>query len=77
MSSLASQMRQNMPQEGMFGQASSAVADRLRQGGEYLQDHGVGDIAGDLGSAVRRYPLPALCIGFGVGFLLGMALTRR
>jgi ElaB/YqjD/DUF883 family membrane-anchored ribosome-binding protein len=77
MSSLAGQVRQNMPQEGMLGQASSAVADRLRQGGQYLQEHGVSDIAGDMGSVVRRYPLPALCVGFGVGFLLGMALTRR
>jgi ElaB/YqjD/DUF883 family membrane-anchored ribosome-binding protein len=77
MSSLASQMRQNTPQEGMLGSASSAVADQLRQGGQYLQEHGVRDIADDMGSVVRRYPLPALCVGFGVGFLLGMALTRR
>jgi ElaB/YqjD/DUF883 family membrane-anchored ribosome-binding protein len=77
MSSLASQMRQRMPQEGVLGQASSAVADRLREGGQYLQEHGVGDIADDMGTLVRRYPVPALCVGFGVGFLLGMVLTRR
>jgi ElaB/YqjD/DUF883 family membrane-anchored ribosome-binding protein len=77
MSSLADQLRHNAPQEGMFGTAASAAADRLRQGGQYLQEHGVGDIAGDMGSLVRRYPLPALCVGFGFGVLLGMALTRR
>jgi ElaB/YqjD/DUF883 family membrane-anchored ribosome-binding protein len=77
MSSLADQLRQNTPQEGMLGTASSAVADRLREGGQYLQEHGVSDIADDMGSLVRRYPLPALCLGFGFGFLLGMALTRR
>jgi ElaB/YqjD/DUF883 family membrane-anchored ribosome-binding protein len=77
MTSLADQLRQNAPQEGMLGSAASATADRLRQGGQYLQEHGVSDIAGDMGSLVRRYPLPSLCIGFGFGFLLGMALTRR
>jgi ElaB/YqjD/DUF883 family membrane-anchored ribosome-binding protein len=77
MTSLAGQVRQNMPQEGVLGSASSAVADRLREGGQYLQQHGVGDIADDMGGLVRRHPLPALCIGFGVGFLLGMVLTRR
>lgn len=77
MTSLADQMRQNAPQEGMLGTASSAVADRLRQSGQYLQEHGVRDIADDMGGLVRRYPLPALCLGFGFGFLLGMALTRR
>jgi hypothetical protein len=46
-------------------------------GGRYLQEHDLGDMADDMTSVVRRYPLPALCIGFGVGFLLGMALTRR
>jgi ElaB/YqjD/DUF883 family membrane-anchored ribosome-binding protein len=77
MSSLASQVRQKMPHEGVLGQASSAVADRLHEGGRYLQEHGVGDIADDMGTLVRRYPVPALCVGFGVGFLLGMVLTRR
>jgi len=77
MSSLASQMRQNVPQSGMLGQASSAVASRLEQGGRYLQEHGVRDMADDFTSVVRSYPLAALGVGFGVGFLLGMALTRR
>jgi ElaB/YqjD/DUF883 family membrane-anchored ribosome-binding protein len=76
MSSLAGQLRQNAP-EGMLGSAAGAVADRLQASGRYLQEHGLGDMADDMSGVVRRYPLPALCIGFGVGFLLGMALTRR
>jgi ElaB/YqjD/DUF883 family membrane-anchored ribosome-binding protein len=76
MTSLADQLRQKAP-EGNLGTAAGAVADRLQQGGQYLQEHGIGDMADDMTSVVRRYPLPALCIGFGVGFLLGMALTRR
>jgi ElaB/YqjD/DUF883 family membrane-anchored ribosome-binding protein len=77
MSSLASQMRQNAPQGGMLGQASSAVAGRLEQGGRYLQDHGVRDMADDLNTVIRSYPMAALGVGFGLGFLLGMAFSRR
>jgi ElaB/YqjD/DUF883 family membrane-anchored ribosome-binding protein len=76
MSSLAGQLRERAP-EGTLGTAAGAVADRLQSGGRYLQEHDLGDMADDMTSVVRRYPLPALCIGFGVGFLLGMALTRR
>jgi ElaB/YqjD/DUF883 family membrane-anchored ribosome-binding protein len=76
MSSLAGQIRQNAP-EGTLGSAAGAVADRLQEGGRYLQEHGFNDMAGDMSNVIRRYPLPALCVGFGVGFLVGMALTRR
>jgi ElaB/YqjD/DUF883 family membrane-anchored ribosome-binding protein len=76
MTSLADQLRQKAP-EGTLGTAAGAVADRLQQGGRYLQEHGFNDMADDMTSVVRRYPLPALCLGFGVGFLVGMALTRR
>ena len=76
MSSLGDRLRQKAP-EGTLGTAAGAVADRLQQGGRYLQEHDFGDMADDMSNVVRRYPLPSLCIGFGLGFLLGMALTRR
>jgi ElaB/YqjD/DUF883 family membrane-anchored ribosome-binding protein len=31
----------------------------------------------DVTAFIRRYPLPALLVGFGVGFLLGQVLRRR
>jgi len=77
MTSLAGQVRQNLPREGVVGSAGAAVANRLEAGGRYLQEHGMGDMAGDFTEVVRRNPMPALCIGFGFGFLLGMVLTRR
>jgi ElaB/YqjD/DUF883 family membrane-anchored ribosome-binding protein len=76
MTALAGQLRQNAP-EGTLGTAAGAVADRLQQTGRYLQEHDFRDMADDMTNVIRRYPLPALCIGFGAGFLLGMALTRR
>jgi ElaB/YqjD/DUF883 family membrane-anchored ribosome-binding protein len=61
----------------VVGSAAGAVADRLESGGRYLQEHGVSEITDDLGGLVRRNPLPALCLAFGVGFLIGMAASRR
>jgi hypothetical protein len=77
MSSMAGSLRHAAPREGVMGGAAGAVADRLESGGRYLQEHGVSDITEDLAGAVRRNPLPALCLAFGVGFIIGMAASRR
>jgi ElaB/YqjD/DUF883 family membrane-anchored ribosome-binding protein len=76
MSSMAGSLRQSAPHEGVVGSAAGAVADRLESGGRYLQEHGVSDITDDLAGAIRRNPFPALCLAFGVGFLIGMASRR-
>jgi ElaB/YqjD/DUF883 family membrane-anchored ribosome-binding protein len=76
MSSMAGSLRQSAPREGVIGSAAGAVADRLESGGRYLQEHGVSDIGDDLASVVRRNPFPALCVAFGVGFLIGMVSRR-
>ena len=41
MTSLASTIRENTPREGVFGAASSSVADTLEKGGRYLQGEGL------------------------------------
>jgi ElaB/YqjD/DUF883 family membrane-anchored ribosome-binding protein len=76
MSSLAGSLRQNAPREGMMGSAAGAVADRLEAGGQYLQEHGLGEMSDDLASLIRQHPLPSMAIVFGIGFLLGGALRR-
>jgi hypothetical protein len=76
MSSMAGSLRQSGPREGMLGSAAGAVADRLESGGRYLQEHGVSDITNDVAGVIRRNPLPAVCVAFGVGFLIGMASRR-
>jgi ElaB/YqjD/DUF883 family membrane-anchored ribosome-binding protein len=77
MSSWAGSLRESAPQGGVVGSAATAVADRLDAGGHYLQQHGLGDMAEDLEGMIRRHPLPALCVCFGLGCLLGMAFSRR
>lgn len=77
MTSAAGTLRQAAPRQGVVGSAAGAVADRLESGGRYLQEHGVSDITDDLAGAIRRNPLPALCLAFGVGFFIGMVASRR
>jgi len=76
MSGLADTIRDRAPQEGVLGTAAGSVASGLETGGRYLQEHGFGDMADDLSSMIRSNPIPSLLVGFGVGFLVGMALRR-
>jgi ElaB/YqjD/DUF883 family membrane-anchored ribosome-binding protein len=76
-SSLAGSLRETAPHEGPLGSAASRVADQLEAGGQYLQEHGIEDMAQDLMSLVRRYPMQSLLVGFGVGFLVGQSFSRR
>lgn len=76
MSSLAGTLREKAPQEGMLGSAASAVAQGLESSGHYLQEHGLSDIGADINGLVRRYPLAAVGIALGLGFMLGSALRR-
>lgn len=76
MSSIAGTIRDKAPREGVLGSAASSVADKLQSGGDYLQQHGLGDMANDMTTLVKQHPMQALLAGFGVGFLLGMAWRR-
>ncbi len=71
--SLGHAIREHAPEEGMVGHASSAVADKLEQGGRYLQEQGMKEMAEDVTNLVRRNPIPALVTGVAVGYLLGRA----
>lgn len=76
MSSLAGALREKAPQSGMLGTAASSVAEQLEAGGHYLQEHGFKDMAQDLTAVIRRYPIQAICVALGVGFLVGMGSRR-
>jgi uncharacterized protein YjbJ (UPF0337 family) len=74
--SLAEVIREKAPHEGTVGSAATAVANKLGAAGSYLQEKKVDHIVGDLTSMIRRYPIPAILIGLGIGYLLA-GRTRR
>lgn len=50
--------------------AASAVADTVSRAGTYMPEFSSG-----LAGVIRRYPLPALLVGMGLGFLLGRGMA--
>lgn len=76
MASWGHDLRENPP-SGMLGTAASAVAGPLEAGGQYLQQHDFNAMFNDVGSVVRRYPMQSICVGVGLGCLIGLALSRR
>ena len=74
--SVAGTLRERGPQEGMLGNATGAVADRLDSAGRYMQEEGLVGMAEDVTELIRRNPIPAMFIGIGVGFLLARLLRR-
>lgn len=77
MKSLASQVRQNAPHDGMLGSAASGVASALDSTGNYISEQGISGMAEDFTGLVRRNPIPALLIGVAVGFLIARATSSR
>jgi hypothetical protein len=77
MKSLAGQVRQHTPREGMLGSASDAAASALDRTGQYLQEQGLSGMAEDFTGLVRRNPIPALLLGVAVGFLIARATSSR
>lgn len=55
-------------------QAMSRVSDTWEAGRNYVQQEGFSGMTDDLTSMIRRNPLPALFIGFGLGFLLARSM---
>ena len=76
MSSLAGTLRENAPQQGSLGSAADAVARKLDTTGSYLQEMQVEDMARDLTGLIRRYPLYAMLVGLGIGYLFSRNARR-
>lgn len=66
-------IKEKGPQEGMLGSATKHVGDTVAAGGQYLEEAGLSGLAKDLTDLVRRNPLPAVIVGFGLGVLLSRA----
>jgi hypothetical protein len=76
MKSLAGTIRDKAPKGGVLGTAASGVASTLESGGVYLQEHNLHGMAEGVTDLIRRYPLPAILVGVGMGFLVGR-FSRR
>jgi uncharacterized protein YjbJ (UPF0337 family) len=74
--SLAGVIREKAPREGAVGTAATTVAEKLDAAGSYLQEKDLDHMMGDVSSMIRRYPVPSLLIGLGIGYLLARS-TRR
>jgi ElaB/YqjD/DUF883 family membrane-anchored ribosome-binding protein len=68
------QLSEKTPHQGLIGQASQAVAGTLQESGLYLEEAKLSGVANDVSKLIQRNPVPAVFIGFGLGFLLGRAL---
>jgi hypothetical protein len=79
MQSLAGSIREHGPQSGVFGTASSKVAETLESGGRYLEEEGLRGMADDFTNLVRHNPIPAVLISLGLGFFIArvMNMTNR
>jgi len=71
MESMAQQVDQRGPQEGVLGSANTMLSDTLEQLGQYLQREGLGGLSDDLKDFMQRYPVTAVCVGVGLGYVLG------
>jgi uncharacterized protein YjbJ (UPF0337 family) len=74
--SLAEAIREKAPHEGRVGTAATTVAEKLDVAGSYLQKKDMNLVLSDLSGMIRRYPVPSLLIGLGIGYLLARS-TRR
>jgi len=77
MHNLGSTVRERGPRSGLLGSATSAVASGLEAGGDYLQEEGLSGMYSDVQSLVRRYPVQALLVGVGIGYLMARATCRE
>jgi uncharacterized protein YjbJ (UPF0337 family) len=74
--SLADVIRDKAPHEGAVGTAATTVAEKLDVAGSYLQQKDLNHVLSDVSGMIRRYPVPSLLIGLGIGYLLARS-TRR
>jgi hypothetical protein len=77
MKALAGTIRSKAPEGGLLGSAASEVAGTLESGGAYLQERNIKGMGEDLTNLIRRYPVQAILVGLGVGFLVGQALRSK
>jgi|SRR5579885_3099297 len=72
----AVRVREHLPQEGRLGAVAGKFADTLEQSGAYLRQEGLTGVLDDLETLIRRYPVQALLLGVGIGYVLSRVRMR-
>ena len=62
--------------QGAVATAATAVAGGVESASSYLQEKKFEEMATDLTALIRRYPVPSLLVGVGLGYLLARLTTR-
>lgn len=55
----------------------SSVSDGYEVTKNYLADQSLEKMADDLSGVIKRYPVQSICVGIGMGILIGNTITRR
>jgi hypothetical protein len=73
----ADSLRNRVEQGGSkLSNVANATATKLESTANYMRDHDMRAMMGDVEGAIRRNPGPALLCAAAFGFLLGTALRR-
>jgi hypothetical protein len=68
--SAAEYVRVQLPDSGIAGQLADTLSGGVKHAATRLQEQGFGGMIDDVVAIARRYPLEALFVGLGCGYLL-------
>ena len=71
-SQMAERLEEHAPNQNV-----TALAQQLKQGGDYLSGHSLSEMGQDAEKFIRKNPLVSLGVGFAFGLLLGAAFQNR
>jgi hypothetical protein len=71
---LGNRLSKDTPHAGIIGSASQAVAEAVKDSGEYLEGAKLTGITADIAHVIRRNPIPAVLIAIGFGWFVGRKL---
>lgn len=58
------------------GEVVSAVSDKVRSSAQYLEESSMQEVVEDVTTLIKRYPIHAVIIGAGIGFLLARGRSQ-
>lgn len=68
--SVADHARAQLPEGGVAGQVADAVTGGIKDAATRLQEEGFSGMIDDVVAIARRYPMQALALGLGCGYLM-------